>query len=336
MSTDIWLHVSQSTSSGTWVNRQDQQRIDLGNLQRPLADLLSSMPLLHTISLINGWNGMPWDTLKTILSAARLRHLYMCGMTPERRHPYPVDTDPLNFSVAPLETFEVQFDDMRFNSVPFVREQSLFAFVVPQLSNFLESLRLPLDSAPIGKLASTYWPRAASLCVMPKLRSFIFLSAPKEETQRDLLWPPDGAIWNFSLPHLEQLRMSYPDPKDRFFSNLPQSLQKLSLRCLPRHYLYNYDHERQVMDENGWRSSIPTSSELLMVLENLPSEDVGELEIEYIEDDGDEKLLRSLSRLFPALTALTRTLLRYRRRGETHVAVERIAQNLSTLSQLRI
>ncbi|OSD05538.1 hypothetical protein PYCCODRAFT_1406259 [Trametes coccinea BRFM310] len=211
-----------------------------------------------------------------------------------------------------------------------------------------------LDSAPIGKLASTYWPRLRRLhlsgdrrlgqdnhtpviavfSVMPKLRSFIFLSAPKEETQRDLLWPPDGAIWNFSLPHLEQLQMSYPDPKDRFFSSLPQSLQKLSLRCLLRHHLHNYDHERQVMDENGWRSSIPTSSELLMVLENLPSEDMGELEIEYIEDGGDEKLLRSLSRLFPALTALT--LLRYRRRGETHVAVERIAQNLSTLSQLCI
>ncbi|OSD02276.1 hypothetical protein PYCCODRAFT_1459202 [Trametes coccinea BRFM310] len=350
MSSDIWLYVSHLTFSGTWVDRKDEQRVDLGELQRPLSDLLSSMPFLHTISLINGWNGMPWDALKTILSVAQLRHLEMC-MSPERRRPYPVDTDP--FSVVPLETFEVKFDDMRFNTVPYIGEQSLFAFVIPQLSDSLESLRLPLDSAPLGKLASTYWPRLqrlhlsgdrrlgqdkdipiiAVLSVMPNLRSFTFLSAQKENTRRDLIWP-DGTSWSFSCPLLEHLQISYPDPQDRFFSNLPRSLRKLSLRCWPRHYLHRYEHERQVMDENGWRSPIPTSSEMLTVLENLPSEYMTELEIEYIEDDGDEKLLQSLSRLFPALTALT--LLRYRRQGDIHVPVDRIAQDLSTLAQLRI
>ncbi|KAI9059322.1 hypothetical protein FKP32DRAFT_1580076 [Trametes sanguinea] len=272
-------------------------------------------------------------------------------MTPERYHPYPTDSNP--FSVAPLESFEFDYDGMRFNSTPFVGEQSLLNFVIPQLSNSLESLRLPLDSAPLAKLASSYWPRLQKLYLwgdrhagqdqhvpmiavfsaMPNLRSLTFLSTQKSETRRELIWP-EGAPWTYSCAHLEHLQISFPDPNDRIFSHLPPSLRKLSLRCWPRHYLHHHAHERKVMDQNGWRSPIPTSSEMLRVLKRRPSRCLTELEIEYIEDDGDEQLLRAISALFPNLEALT--LVRYRRRGETHVPVDRMAQDLSTAARLRI
>ncbi|KAL7277995.1 hypothetical protein ACG7TL_007948 [Trametes sanguinea] len=67
------------------------------------------MPLLNTISVTNGWNGIPWDALKTMLAVPHLQH-FLLYMTPERHHPYPVDEEP--FTVAPLRTFEYIFDDL--------------------------------------------------------------------------------------------------------------------------------------------------------------------------------------------------------------------------------
>ncbi|KAL7278009.1 hypothetical protein ACG7TL_007966 [Trametes sanguinea] len=307
------------------------------------------MPLLHTISLTGGWNGVPWDAFKTLLPVARLRH-FKLGMTPDRGRPYPVDEEP--FIVAPLETFEVTFDGVSANDDPYVGERSLFEFVVPQISETLESLRLPLESAPLARLAASPWPRLRKLslwgdrsrgkdCSVPfnavlsgmsGLRSLVLLYSQKDDVERELVWL-NGSPWKLSFPDLESLTISYPDPEDGLFSSLPQ-LRRLSLRCWPRHYLHQFAREKQEMERNGWKSPITTSSEMLAVLRKCPSDALEELEIEYKADDCDAELLQSLSVLYPRIKVLT--LLRYRNDTETEVPIDRLAHDLSTMAHVRV
>ncbi|KAJ3012842.1 hypothetical protein NUW54_g244 [Trametes sanguinea] len=348
---DIWLYVRHLTLAGIW--RAAYEQIALGALQHPFAEFLSAMPLLHTITVtaLHESNGMPWDGVKTLLSVGRLRH-FVLRLTPERGVPFPTREDP--FPVAPLDSLDYQVRDFSDRTICPVGEISLFDFVIPQLSTSLERLVLPLDSAPLSGLASCQWvrlrelylkgdlrhnksssvPMSSVLAGMPELHTLTLLPAQADDVRRLFYGANDLA--NDSLcPLLNSLTLAYPHPEDRLFDYISPSLQHISLRCWPRHYLHKFKHERKIIRHRYGRCSpIPTSSDMLAILKKFRSELLEELEIEYQEDDRDDSLLQSLAVLFPNMKALT--LFRYRRPHVEEVPVVQIARNLSQHRALRI
>ncbi|KAI8976426.1 hypothetical protein BD414DRAFT_446604 [Trametes punicea] len=343
-SSDVWLYVRQLTLLGPWEDVRDRTRIDLGDLRVPFAKFLAAMPRLETIILRSLWsNGMPWDAIATLLSTPRLRH-FSLKINPSRQSPFPGDS--AIFTAAPLESFEYTVDDYRYQPRVYIGETSLLNFVLPRISSSLKCLRIPLDVAPLSALASSHWPALQELSLrgdhpgngipvvpmsavisnMPNLKSLSLLRAQRDNSHRQVLWPHTSTDI-FPCKSLQSLTISYPDPSDRLFLELPCTLRQLSVRCWPRHYIHQHRHERKTMDRLGWRSPILTSSEVLVILERARSAWIEELEIEYQEDDDDPQLLRRLPILFPGLLSLT--VCRYRRAMATEVPIDDIARSLS-------
>ncbi len=114
--------------------------------------------------------------------------------------------------------------------------------------------------------------------------------------------------------------MSCPHPDDLLYAHLPYTLQRLTLRCWPRHYVTLLPHEAHyVADDMGWVSPILSSSEMLQILSRCPPSNLEELELEFEEDGHDLELFTLIPLIFPNLVKLT--VLRYRKWGNPDVPV---------------
>ncbi|KAI0327873.1 hypothetical protein GY45DRAFT_1307885 [Cubamyces sp. BRFM 1775] len=343
--TDIWLYVRYLTIRGYWYG----EPLDLSDL--PLADFLARMPSLQTITVDEaahmGGPGIPWDGIAALLSPPQVREFNL-KLTLHEGTPTPLDD---TFTIAPLTKFSFSIWDYVEHPRAITEEISLTEHVLKAVALSLEYLSIPLDVAPFAVMVASCWSHLRVLQLkgdldhdpvpgiidvlscMPHLRHLTILRARRDDTPRPILWP-DARTNGFPCPHLATLCLSHLDPTDAFYTHLPPTLRQLSLRCWPHHYLHQHRHDLKAMARLGWQSQLCTAADLRSVLRRCSFDSLEDLEIEYEEDEHEERLLRSIPELFPHLTYLT--IYRYRKAGSSSVRVADIAQALSPLRMLRM
>ncbi|KAI9059321.1 hypothetical protein FKP32DRAFT_1154840 [Trametes sanguinea] len=326
-SSDVWSYVRRITFGGMWCHDYDVSRPDLGDMEHPLTDFLCRMPLLDSIDVSESRTiGIPWDGIRALLSVPRIRH-FSLRICPHRGRPFPSDAE--GFAVAPLESFEYVLKDYMHLQRHYVGEMTLLRFILLQSAASLMHLRLPLGLAPLSVMSSLHWPQLRRLYLkgeaavgestppvislvshMPQLRSLTFLPALLRHSQRVILEPPQLACDAFPCPELDELTVAHPDPNDAFYPHLLPTLRRLTLQCWPRHYLYRRKNSGRALKQLAWQSPILSSSELLLLLEKTRLPELELLDVEYVADAQEERLLHRLPDLFPGLEMLT--IYRYR------------------------
>ncbi|EIW63417.1 uncharacterized protein TRAVEDRAFT_34554 [Trametes versicolor FP-101664 SS1] len=283
--------------------------------------------------------GLPFYILNAILSTPQLESVQfgpsMC---------YPVKLDPsfpkdLQFTspVCSLTSFRRTLQSFeRYSRAQ--AEADLLHCLFNQFHHTLQIAEMPSDTAPLRVLINNDWPCLRELILrggsqqsskpmvqilgrMPNLRVLKLELAQRSGEGPRRVCPP-GWAGGFPWPNLEVLTVSYPHPDDGLYAHLPSSLQELTLRCFPRHYVATAtgkegDFMRRHMYDSGWCSSLPSSSaEILGVLCRCSSSLVclRHLDIEFEESDEDIQLLRYIATAFSTLTFLQ--FLRYRKSSE--------------------
>lgn len=91
-----------------------------------------------------------------------------------------------------------------------------------------------------------------------------------------------------------------PDSDDQIYDNLPNSLQRLSLRSCPHHCFQNW----QPREHRFSSSPIPPALELSYLFQRCNTPLLDTLQIDYVEEGTGPGALRLLPMLFPALITL--------------------------------
>ncbi|KAI9060666.1 hypothetical protein FKP32DRAFT_1678979 [Trametes sanguinea] len=365
----LWPHIQRLTFYGIfpesrispWVRPTIHPSIYAA---RALQDAFEHMPKLNKIKIfaLQG-HGVPWLVLETILSNPRLRSFdlpeCLCRSEPSWDH---IPPDPRLSVAAPLQYFRYTHHDIYRRAPRSSALETLFvSAVTQQASQSLETLITSSEMVPslYDLLASASWPnlrelrlvgeRAASdpalvrsyptvLANAPKLQTLVLdLAPPPGATPRLKICPPRFGIHSqdtFPWPELLKLSIAYPDPDDALYAVLPHTLRSLALRCWPRHYIYADWLAFGVNPAYGWQSPILTSTELLSIIESRAWHGLSELDIEYAQDEHEERLLRSLAVACPNLTNIT--LHRYRSTdADDDIDITMLAQSFAPLTQLR-
>ncbi|KAI1792099.1 hypothetical protein LXA43DRAFT_360583 [Ganoderma leucocontextum] len=324
----------------------------------PLTAKLCCMPKLQTITLSHTTGeGVPWEAINAIVQIPQLRSLRILGLLDDR-HILPPETEQsLRLSINSLAAIDYTSSGYRRASAT---EIKLFSVLLRQVTTqrSLEALSIPSECAPLDCLSTTEFPRLRELSFigrrqvimshadgqqhipyisiltnMPRLRKLSLTLAQPIDLPRQEIWPT-GVRAEFPCPDLQDLSVSYPHPDDEFYAHLPSTLQRLALRCWPRHYLHLLDHDIADMTKLGWYSPILSSSETLRILRRCPSHSVRRLEVEFEEDDSGSDLFRCVPNVFPQLQYLI--VHRYRRAGVDITPVAALAQALAPLRDLRV
>ena len=279
--------------------------------------------------------------MKVMLSLPRLRHLDIYGLyiCPEL-----LEGDKLDdFAVAPLTTLRYTMPLYR-QPWSYPSEAATLDFLVRKLHTSLESLRLPVESAPIQTISTLHWPLLREFTLrgerwldpatpivslfssMPSLQSLALELSEPEGAVAGMIWPK-GFPATFPWPDLESLRVSHPDSSDEVYAVLPSSLRTLALRSWPHECELIYQRMARYLNtsrsegyKRRWWSYPPsTTRNLVEILRkcNLPR--LGNLELEYREDAQEPELLQLVVTKFSHLTTLE--IHRIRNEGHNDVPV---------------
>ncbi|KAJ2978432.1 hypothetical protein NUW54_g11285 [Trametes sanguinea] len=250
MQSDIWNYASRLTFTGDW--KYLRQVVPCSDV----ATFVAHMPNLRHINLkvTAGHKGLVlWPYLREILSSPHLRHLEISAAVDfNNTATFPTQLD---FVLPPLTSLTITIPHYKYHPRHENAKTKFLSALLPTLSPTLECLFVSLDVAPLQLIATLQWPRLRELTLqgdrrvsldpefafiallagMPELHSFLVLRAQRSKRRRHTLWP---AEWMGDVPcsKLERFEVSYPDPADEVYSHLPDTLQRLSLRCWPRHY----------------------------------------------------------------------------------------------------
>lgn len=209
-------------------------------------------------------------------------------------------------------------------------EADFLFYLFKQIHRTIEVVEMPIETAPLRAFRRRDWPCLRELVLrggprrsarafmlehltrMPNLRVLKLELAYSSEAGPQPIIPPGwtgGCPW----PNLEVLMVSNPHPDDELYANLPDSLQELSIRCYPRHYVLECPEteEFDVMEMNRWGSSLLTSAEMLRVLRRcgVSLTRLRHLEVELAASSEDIGLFRHIAAAFPSLAFLQ--ILRY-------------------------
>lgn len=283
----------------------------------PFVARLRALPNLRSVTMTKHNyvpHGLPWDTVRAILSLPNLRYLQveLICFCPVLR---PGDDLTLHTdSVAPLTSFRYHMDHLR-QTRSYPSEITALTTILENLCNSLETLVLTSEIPSLPDLARMLWPRlrklvfygnpfpsaipVPTLCAgMPGLRCLSFKLNPPPDTVPQPLWP--SGLTGPSLPDLERLVISYPDPQDEIFDHIPATLRSLSLRCWP--------HVDVQLRGPGYPPNLDVVlnfSTALSILRRCGIQTLDHLELEYItEAEDDATLLDYIARAFPSLSSL--------------------------------
>ncbi|PIL32405.1 hypothetical protein GSI_05651 [Ganoderma sinense ZZ0214-1] len=280
------------------------------------------MPLLRSVSLRicrQELHGVGWDVLAAILSAPHLR-----SFTFGRLLFSPREAPPETWigTLAPVTAFRYDQPSYPSNLLEYPTQQETLAFILKRLHRSLESLLLPSEIAPVAVLSQVQWPELRELTLrgefhqsagyvapfvsllsgMSRLRALnLLLAVPVGVDRKQLTLWPQGYKSQLGLPwpDLEVLIVSFPDPEDHIYGELPQSLRHLSLRCTPHHVLCLW-----VPSIYRCHSPIPPASEMLDILTKISAPLLDTLQLEYLADDAADDLLRCVSQRFSMMDHL--------------------------------
>ena len=309
-----------------------------------LDTVLPALPRLTTLHLRVRYidvHGISWTTTRRILSLPHLRHLHIDGLyvCPEL-----LDSDSLDdATLVPLTTFHYTMPDYR-QPWSFPSEVATLDFLVRRLYASLESLMLPVESAPIRTISSLHWPRLREFSLrgerwsdpatpivtlfssMPSLQSLALELSERENAIAGVVWQK-GLSATFPWPRLRSLRVSHSDPIDEVYSHLPSSLRCLALRSWPHECERVYQLMAQYLNTSQlegyrrrwWSYPLSTPHNLAEVLQKCDLPFLRTLELEYREDAQEPELLQLVVTKFSYLTTLE--IHRFRREGCKDVPV---------------
>ena len=311
------------------------------------------MPNLRVISIKPTYSGVPLPVLRAILGTVQLREFYvdgklspgMIGLEDETdSDETDSDEDEVSNQLTSLQDLQVcSLTHFRYRPPGYANEgrissvdTRLLTAIVTQTRRTIENLFVPSVAASIIATSPSewVWPRLHTLSLrgarthstsdseesllsvpgrLPALVILKFELAQPSEWPRQAIGPSGPATLTCPCPNLKILSVSYPHPEDKLYALLPVQLQKLALKCWPRHYTHIVREERQYMAAQGWWSPVLTSSEMLRILEQCYLPQLRELDVEFVADREDPALLRHIARSFPHLRYLH--LHRYRDRS---------------------
>ena len=315
---------------------------------------LPALPQLTTLHLRVQYievHGISWNTTRTILSLPHLRHLYIDGLyiCPEL-----LKSDNLDDSVVtPLATFHYTLPHYR-QPLNFSSELTVLDSLIRKLHTSLESLVLPVESAPIQTISSLHWPQLREFTLqgerwsdpaaplvslfspMPLLRSLSLELSDTEHVNEAMIWPT-GFSATFPWPDLERLRVSHPDPADEIYAHVSSSLRTLSLRAWPHECIRLHDLKRIHQSPSrlgGWKNRwwnypLSTPRHLSQVLQKCDAPLLRSLELEYRADTEELKLLQCVGAKFQHLTMLE--IHRIRSEGGKDILVVSLVLSISSL-----
>ncbi|KAI1792126.1 hypothetical protein LXA43DRAFT_888051 [Ganoderma leucocontextum] len=316
-----------------------------------LKEALQAMPQLYSVTLtmdydidvygtpINVLHGLCWESFEMFLSLPRLCEFFVNGFSfCPRRFPQS-EARAASGSLAPLTSFRFSQDQSRRPPRSYPAEHDVLVFVIETLHSTLEFLELPIESAPLDALSSLSWPRLRELRLsgeypdvglpaslvsvvsnMPKLRVLALHFALPNGMSRPLLLPRGSSI-PFACNELTDLSISFPDPHDAIYDNLPQTLRRLSLRCCPHHCLQHWDPNHSVPWR--WHSPILSASELIHILRRCNTPSLDHFQVEYVADSADPDVLSTMAFAFPVLRSLEMS--RFKEPGGNDVSIVRLA-----------
>ncbi|KAM5544804.1 hypothetical protein V8D89_001702 [Ganoderma adspersum] len=316
-----------------------------------LKDALRAMPLLHSVSIklcAREIHGLEWNSIAAVLSTPQLRSFTIGSLLFSPREAPP---ETWADALAPLTTFQYDQPAYHFSLLTYPTQQETLAFVLSRMRRSLESLLLPSEVTPVAVLSQNQWPQLRELILsgefhesvgyvtpfvslfsgMPRLRTlFLSLALPMDvpvDRKQLMLWP-ESYESRLPWPDLEALAVSFPDPGDRIYGELPSGLRRLSLRCTPHHCLHHW-----LPNKYRYHSSILRASEMLDLLTKISTPLLDSLQLEYCVDHGDYDLLRCVSDRFPNIGCLE--IHRLLASDDTNVPVTKVAQQLAMLPSLR-
>ncbi|KAI1792103.1 hypothetical protein LXA43DRAFT_888009, partial [Ganoderma leucocontextum] len=307
-------------------------------------EVLPSLPRLTTLHLRVRYievHGLSWKTMQKILSLPQLHHLDINGL-----YICPAllaNDNPTDFTVASLTAFHYTMPHYR-QPWSFPSEMSTLDTLIRKLHGSLESLVLPVESAPIQTISSLPWPRLREFTLrgerwsnpatpivtlfssMPFLRSLALELSEPENASAGVIWPkghPATRPW----PDLESLRVSHPTSTDLIYASLPPSLRGLALRSWPhegtRIYqqlaLYGSTSRFEGYKQRSWSYPLSPPQSLLQVLWQCDLPLLRSLELEYRADTQEPELLQLVVTKFPHLTTLEIHRIRSERREDVPV-----------------
>ncbi|KAM5544820.1 hypothetical protein V8D89_001718 [Ganoderma adspersum] len=315
-----------------------------------LRDALRAMPLLYSVSLrlcVREVHGIGWELIAAILSTPQLRSFTVGTLLFSPREAPSLETRV--DTIAPITIFRYEQPSFRSYLLTYPTQRDSLAFVLTHAHRSLESLLLPSEVAPVAVLSQTQWPQLRELSLrgefrwgpvplmtvfsgMSRLRALnLALALPRSVDRKRLILCPAGYESPLPWPDLEALTVSFPDPEDGIFARLPPSLRRLSLRCTPHHYLYQWQR-----DENPYcHSPILSASEMLQVMNWISTPLLDSLQFEYCADDADDDLLRCVADRFPNVQDLEIHRLLAYGDEDASMPVANVARRLATFPSLR-
>ncbi|EJD32970.1 hypothetical protein AURDEDRAFT_131909 [Auricularia subglabra TFB-10046 SS5] len=332
-----YMHVNPPRSSDNWEIPDDlllqMRRLERaywhGSLEQAQLShlrLLLVSPTLHTLSMNNVWLQADTPDFAVTSSGLRALRIDFSRQVQSRKPAYP------DFVAAHLDCLDTILNALR-----------------PRL----ESLTLSGYSVRLSSLAVAPWPSLRAFSVtrgdvvagapwstvlsqMPVLSSFT-VALDRGETPT-LIFPDIDSADVAPLANLRHFTISFPHPDDQVFYHLPSQLLELSLRDTPRYY----------SARSGWlnRSDtepILTCHDVCRIFTVLSATNLGALELVYLEDQEEFRMLALLSQSCPNLTLLE--LHRYPAQpslqdawyhGTLSIPVDAIAESLAEFRSLRV
>ncbi|EIM89466.1 uncharacterized protein STEHIDRAFT_153328 [Stereum hirsutum FP-91666 SS1] len=165
----------------------------------------------------------------------------------------------------------------------------------------LQTLSVPIESAPIRELSTLIWPQLTDLSI-PRLWNLSVLLPQSSSFPRSTTLLPITSAATPPLESLQSLTLAYPNPADLIFDHLPPSLHHLSPTDCPRHYLL-VDTSNPLY-EYSYDSPILTSSELGGIVRRCDTPDLESLEVVYRADAAEVDTLGMIARRFSGIRTL--------------------------------
>ncbi|RDX52518.1 hypothetical protein OH76DRAFT_1400310 [Lentinus brumalis] len=329
------------------------------------AHLLDCFPFLFSVSF-ERFHELPWSILSLCFSRPRITSIsfdHGADLTgPDSTPSEEVDTASLRITRF---LYDVRlWRDMdgwinprlppsrRNRDLLISRESQSLSALVPQMNHTLTQLLLPMESAPIVKMAQLSWSKLRELSISglywtsEQVESLpILLGAlPRLEKLsvriRRELYQSEGRppiLGQHSTPRsvlsgMHSLTVAYPNPDDDIFIIDTSRLRHLSICDWPRHY-NSLIYRRRYSPRSAY--PILSSAECLSVLRRMDLPTLSSLELVYLtsESGTDDDLLRYVATAFPQLSHLE--LHRYRANRKEEVDYEHIAEVLTAARSLR-
>ncbi|KAI0327530.1 hypothetical protein GY45DRAFT_1110432 [Cubamyces sp. BRFM 1775] len=248
-------------------------------------------------------------------------------------------------------TFRAVLSSREFWSIKdeYAMEARCLARFVCDMHTTVESLCLPMETAPLFQMQDLEWPRIRSFSLygrydllsprgdsalpavlsrMPSLRTLhVQAKQHRTLTRAPTLGRAPGVLTE--MAELRSLTLAYPDPEDALFGMRAPNLTRLSLRDEPRRYLEPWDP-----DYASVYCPLLRASECLYVLRKFATPALESLELVYEADRWEDDLVRHLSSHYPRLVRLE--LHRYRAQDDHEdVPYRSIVTAVSSITSLQ-